>query len=104
MKSLDPVEVLQGIIRLGPNDAGGVGFPSTGLEHLGEFIEIGNLVTAAGLPLEAAGVTAVAAPPGLNLPFKLQASFGASVSGVALADHEREANVAQVFAPRFARG
>ena len=103
MRGFDPVEVLEDIVRLGPDDPRRVWFSRTGLEHLGELVEVGNLVADAGLPLEVAGITAVAFSPGLNLPLKLQASLGAPVGGVALADHEGEADIAQVLTPRLAR-
>ena len=58
----------------------------------------------AGLPLKMAGIAAVAFPPGLKLLLELQASLGAAVSGVVLADHEREADIAEVLAARLTGG
>ena len=60
MRGFDPVEIPQDVVGLGPDDARGVRFSRPGLEHLGELVEVGNLVPNAGLPLEMAGITAVA--------------------------------------------
>ena len=55
----------------------------------------------AGLPLEVARKAAKALSPGLHLPLELQATLGAPVSSIALADHEGEAHIAQVLTERL---